>query len=706
VGRHLGRLTAVAALAALLAGCGSSPAKQGLTIRVDKNPFRITILRDGKTVLAEQRDARLRYELGPGVQHKLTKLISANGNVYEVATDEPGRTAIVAVDSVPNGFRIHMSLQPRAAKARIYDSLDTQPNAHFLGGGEQRRQVDLRGAIVPIKVSTGCGYAPVPFFASSAGWGLLLDSPNVAALAFPGSSGGTGCQFGADPACSFPALADRVEVCATGGSLSERIFVGSFPQTLSFYQAATGPRRVPPPSELALIKWRDSVTGPRQVLEDVTRFQAAGIPLGWVLLDNPWETCVGSLTVDRSRIPDPAGLIRQVHALGVKFMLWVSPKILCNPGYPAAALLGDPKNQVELDLRSRKVNAAFQSKLRKLVALGIDGVKADRGDEVDLEPIDASYQNDYPVFYADLVMDGLPKGDAAIFRAATAGSDIPGLWAGDQDGSFDGLKEAIHAGLSASMSGFPTWGSDVGGYRSEKLTAEVFARWAQLGAVSPIMEVGGIGANSTPWTLGPTAMSVLKDAAILHYELFPYVYGLLEKGQSVLRPLGYAYPGDPQAWTADLEFLVGPDLFAAPVTGGGRTPSVYLPHGSWIDLYTGQLARGGQVFTRPTPLTQFPFYVREGAVVPFNLRTADSWWGVHEQTHAGRAGWLTTNFASLDLHAQPHDVQIFVPAPDRPRHVLLGGRAVAWTWNAGTMPGVVLRLHGPTIRGKIMLSRT
>ena len=709
----MGRLISLAALAMLLAGCGSAPLTvrvdpdRSLTVRIDKNPFRVAFLRDGKTIVQES-SARLRYQLASGAQHRLTKLISANGRHYLVATDEPGRTATVDVEWFPKGFSITLQLKPATGVARVYDSFDAKPSDHFLGGGEVRSQVDLRGAIVPIKVSTDCGYAPVPFFASSAGWGLNLNTDNVAALAFPGSGGGAGCQSGPDPACSFPALADRADVCVTGARMEEDVTAGTFAQIRGSLRDTIGRARVPPPSELALIKWRDSVTGPKQVLEDVTRLQAAGIPIGWVLLDNPWETCVGSLTFDRSRIPDPAGLIREVHALGVKFMLWVSPKILCNPGYPAAALLGDPADQVQLDLRNPDVRAAFESKLRKLVALGIDGVKADRGDEVDLQPINAWYPNVYPRLYSELVMQALPKGAAAIFRAATAVSQqvIPGLWAGDQYGTFEGLQEAIRAGETAGASGFSVWGSDVGGYRSEGETTEVFARWAQFGAVSPIMEVGGIGANATPWTLGPAAMSALKDAAILHYELFPYVYGLLQSHQLVLRPLGYAYPADPQAWNAEYEFLVGPDLLAAPVIGGGVTPSVYLPHGPWIDLYTGEVATSGQVFTRPTPLTQFPFYVREGAVLPFNLRTAGSWWGVDEQTHPGRAGWLATNFAGLDLHGQPHDVQIFVPAPDRPLHVLVGGRAVAWTWNAGPMPGVVVRLHGPTVRGRIVLSRT
>jgi alpha-D-xyloside xylohydrolase len=174
----------------------------------------------------------------------------------------------------------------------------------------------------------------------------------------------------------------------------------------------------------------------------------------------------------------------------------------------------------------------------------------------------------------------------------------------------------------------------------------------------------------------------------------------------VLRPLGYAYPHDPGAWGATYELLVGPDLLAAPVTGPGTTPSVYLPAGRWIDLYTGRtLAGGGPAFTRPTPLDQLPLYARADAVVPFNLRTArGSWWGVDELTHPGRAGYLATSGARLDLTGQPPQVQVFVPAAFRPGRVTIAGRPVAWRWNNGPLPGVVIRLHGPDVQGTIALS--
>jgi alpha-D-xyloside xylohydrolase len=705
------RLTALAVLAAVLAACGSGSeeTQHGTSFRVDGDPFRITVLHDGEPVAVQDAGARLRYQLAEsGEQRKLTKVLSesegpSGAKVYEVATEEPERTALVTVGEGAGAVHVSVELRPAAGVQQLYDAFETAADDHFLGSGARGDQVDLRGQILQIKVAEPCAYVAVPFFASSAGWGVRLPTHRVSAFAFPGSEGGSGCRLGDHPACGFPPLEDRVEVCVTGARLDEELYAGTFSEVLDAYEAAAGQPRVPPPSQLELIKWRDVNDGPDEVLEDVRRLQTAGIPLGWMLVDNPWETCNGTLTFDRERFPDPAGLIRRVHERGVRFMLWVSPKVTCGGGYPPGAELGEIENRT-LDLRRPAVVAEFQRRLGRLRALGVDGVKGDRGDEVDLEAISPTLQNRYPVLFAESVLDVWPRDAGAIFRAAAMGSQpvIPGLWAGDQPGEWIGLQRAIRFAQSSAMSGFPTWGSDVGGYSAGNLTADVFMRWTQLGAISPVMEVGGAGPNATPWVLGPLAMRVLREAAVLHYELFPYLYGLLERREPVLRPLGYAYPDDPEAWRADLELLVGPDLLAAPVGGPGTSPTVYLPAGEWVDLYAGETVAGGRTFTRETPMTEFPLYARAGAVIPFNLRTQDDpWWGLNEQSHRGRAGFLATDGAELDLHDQPAGVQIFVPASSRPRAVTIGGDDVDWSWHGGPMPGAVIRLEGPDVEGMV-----
>src|SRR4051794_20368307 len=179
------RLTGAAALACLLAACGSSGAQNGLSLKVDTNPFRLTLVQDGKTLVAEDKDARLRYQVRPsGDQFTLPKVLSSSGNVYRVATSEPGRTATVTLTRGSSGFHVAVRLRPDADVEQVYDAFDTAPGDHFLGGGERGGGVDLRGQVLPVKVSYACSYAPVPYFASSAGWGVRIATPGVSALAF------------------------------------------------------------------------------------------------------------------------------------------------------------------------------------------------------------------------------------------------------------------------------------------------------------------------------------------------------------------------------------------------------------------------------------------------------------------------------------------------------------------------------------------
>ena len=259
-----------------------------------------------------------------------------------------------------------------------------------------------------------------------------------------------------------------------------------------------------------------------------------------------------------------------------------------------------------VDLTEPAARALFEKKLKRVFALGIQGIKGDRGDDLDLERTTlhagsgVAYQNAYPVIYARAAAQALHAvwGNkfATIFRTGSLGTQsvLPGIFLGDEPGTYGGLQVAIRAGLTAGVSGYPVWGSDIGGYANDHadLTPELFARWAQFGAVSPVFEVGGIGMSSHFWDFGKPTVDAFRDAAILHYELVPYFVDLSHlastTGVPIVRPLAFAYPTDEGSWHAELEFLVGDGLLAAPVTGGGTTPSVYLPPGKWVDLYAGR----------------------------------------------------------------------------------------------------------------------
>src|SRR5690606_14017230 len=124
------------------------------------------------------------------------------------------------------------------------------------------------------------------------------------------------------------------------------------------------------------------------------------------------------------------------------------------------------------------------------------------------------------------------------------------------------------AGLSAGMSGFPYWGSDVAGYFNEP-DEEVFIRWAQFGAVSPVMEVHGLGIRE-PWLLGDRVLAAYRQAARLHESLVPYAIAAANQAQAtglpLMRAMPLVYPDHPiahQDWV-QFQYLYGSDLLAAP----------------------------------------------------------------------------------------------------------------------------------------------
>ena len=708
---------------------------------------------------------RLSYRLADGSFHGLLQLLGTTttptGTEYTVATDEPGRTAKVDVDRTPTGLRVSLGLQPDGGVTDTFEAFSATSHERFLGGGERPQALDLNGQALAVKVSYDCqNTMPAPFFLSSAGYGVSLRETAVAALGFPGATPSDACPGGAEPRCPLAQGLDVVQLCVKSATLAYDLFAGTPEQIVSAYTRTTGRPQLPPPSQFALIKWRDAVSGPAQLYEDVDKLHALHVPIGWILLDNPWESagCYGTMTFDTA-YADPRGMIRALHKRGVRFMLWISPLVrrqYCPPPaqYSQFSLFGTG-NAATIDLTNPAVVSTFESSLRTLIGMGVDGFKADRGDEIDLESEQlaggsgVTLHNLYPLLYAKAVAAAVKASGksgtfATLFRSGAPGSaaTVPGFWAGDQAGTFGGLVDAIHDGLSAGTAGYAVWGSDTGGYGATA-SGEVLVRWAQFSAVSPVFEVGGTGENSTFWDYGTPIVNAFRDAAVLHYELFPYLYELARVAHStglpILRPLALEYPDDSRAWRADTEALVGPDLLAAPVTeaapagSGGTTPTpVYLPAGSWLDLATGLVHHGGSApFSRPTPLDQLPLYLRAGAAIPFAARTPLIWakpWPTDALQLPRRGGWIyapapgsssarAQGFGTLSastrgrtitlrLRGAPSETQVLVAGALAARTVSIDGRLVArassaarlrqarggWVQARTPFPGLVLKL--------------
>jgi len=758
------------------APAGAAPRPSAAAARVSwsvaQSPFRLSFADHGVPLVAEAETSggpggRLGYRLADGSFHGVTTLLgsSASGRTvtYSIATDEPGRTATVRVEPTATGASVTFALQPANGVVATFEAFAAGADEHFVGGGERPQTLDLRGQSFTVKVSDACrNTMPAPFFVSSAGYGISLRSSAIASLGFPGSVSSEACPGGEPRRCPLADDLGVVQLCQKSPVLAYNLFAGTPKQVVSAYVATIGRPQLPSPSQFGLIQWRDEVGGAGDLLGDVDWLHTLHVPLGWVVLDNPWETgtCYGRLTFDPQQFPDPRRMIRTLHRRGVRFMLWISPLVrqqFCPlpAQYSQSVLLGTGGAAVTIDLTDPATRSRFETSLRALIELGVDGFKADRGDEIDLEEYTLAggpgvdLHNEYPLIYARSVAAAIRAAGragqfATLFRAGAPGSSalVPGFWGGDQQGTFFGLTEAIREGLSAGIAGYPVWGSDTGGYGATG-SAEVFVRWAQFSALSPVFEVGGTGRNATFWDYGTRTVRLFRRAAELHYELFPYLYDLAQiahtSGLPVLRPLALEYPRAAGAWGQDLEVLVGPNLLAAPVTSaapagarGTVQAPVYLPGGPWVDLTTGVARRGGgPPFTRTTPLSDEPLYLRAGTAIPFAARSPLVWsrpWPTDALVLAGRGGWLYapgggTFFAhspefgrlraagrgrayELTLTGAARESQVLVVTRKIPRSVRIDGKPVGrapserelrdaregWTVERTPFRGIVLKL--------------
>lgn len=812
--------------------------------RVQARPFRLSFTEAGHALTSEVLGRpgpgdRLSYQLADGADHSLTNLIStrdvANGDLYEVATNEPGRTGEVEVTRTPQGIRVSLSLTPSNGVSEIYEAWGADDAEQFLGSGERARYVDLAHQVVPFKVqfvpaelldACDAGSSPMPFFWASAGWGVYIDQSNVGRFAFPGSidvqpadtAGLCGIDYhGEAPQCHVTTALRRVQVCSEDDRLVYDLFAGDPAEVESDFTALAGRQEIPPPAQFGLLWWTNA---PDQgsFLRDIADIEHTGVPLAAVELDDGWElhapqssglglsvngspSCVGTLRFDPKAFPDPKAMIDAVHSLGLDFLLWLAPWVLVEPGCPTPAALGYPpgsclagsaSDRCDLDFTNPATLATFEERLSAVVALGVNGIKGDRGDETDHSATifhagpGEVWANLRPVLYAKAVTDVLRRYDGdqfvSMFRAGYAGTAavLPAVWGGDQTTGFGGLVDAIHEALSAGVSDYPMWGSDIGGYATpastyesiglspsaaallapgESPSPELFIRWAQFGAISAFMEVGGVGANDDFWNYPTPVVDLFRSLVVLHDELFPYLYGLAvashDQGAPILAPVAFYYPNQPLAWAQSTETMVGQDLLAQPVVsplhgdsvldslGGLATISsplqavpqpvkVYIPPGHWVDLFDGETLNGPRLVLQPTTLATFPFYMRSGTAIPFDLSQPDIWrrpWSAPQAGEVSRAGWMIApgpgssvsaqssgailrestygTTMSVELRSAPAEVQILVLGRHPARSVLLDGRHLpdaasatalrsetdGWTFSSGAFAGTLIKLH-------------
>ena len=308
-----------------------------------------------------------------------------------------------------------------------------------------------------------------------------------------------------------------------------------------------------------------------------------------------------------------------------------------------------------VDFTSAAGRQWLQDQLRQLVARSevvtasgatepvIGGFKTDDGESGNgpntYIPMTAAYadgrtgaemRNGYCLEYHKAVWNVLATSGVLFARSGFTGSHAyPGCWAGDNEPNFgdNGLPSVIVAGQSAAMSAYAIWGHDIGGYQDTNFSpspANLFMRWTQFGCFSPIMQMHRQVTRELqyPWRYGNQALSNYQFFTRLHVRLFPYIYTYAHQasttGLPIIRPLVLLNQTDNNTYGIKAAYCFGNEFLVAPMLAPDATQrDVYLPAGNWLDFWTNIRHTGGQTITWANAnQSQFPLFVREGAIIP------------------------------------------------------------------------------------------
>jgi alpha-glucosidase len=167
--------------------------------------------------------------------------------------------------------------------------------------------------------------------------------------------------------------------------------------------------------------------------------------------------------------------------------------------------------------------------------------------------------------------------------------------------------------LNLGLSGQPFSGPDIGGFTGIP-SDDLFAHWIGVGALLPFSRThNGLRGDQEPWSFGPTAEAIARQAVARRYRLLPYLYTVFreaaETGLPVARPVFFADPTDSTLRHEDHAFLLGRDLLVVPQLTERPEHRFQLPRGTWRELTL--------VGEDPSETPALPrLRVRAGAVLP------------------------------------------------------------------------------------------
>lgn len=549
---------------------------------------------------------------------------------------------------------------------KTYVRIPLEKKEQLYGFGLNFQTVHQRGKILNLHVDhyggkdNGRTHAPVPFYMSSQGYGVLVNSARyITVYAGSGSSKDSpnapvAKDRNTDKTWSSRPYSDAVSILVPANGVEIYLFAGPSPMdVIRRYNLFCGGGNLPPRWGLGFTQRTQRLYSAEQVKQEVDEFERQGYPLDYIGLEPGWQSKSYPCTFewDNGRFPQPAQFVREMLDKGVRINLWTNPYVspeskIYNEMYPVSGSHTVWCGIVP-DLANKKARDLWNNKLeQEHISIGVSGYKIDEVDGYDhyLWPDVATFpsgisaeqmRQTYGLWVQRTTNDLYRKRNQRTFglvRASNAGgNNLPYVIYNDYYSHQDFITALINSGFSGVL-----WTPEVRGSK----TSEEWLRRFQSVVFSPMAMINAWASGTKPWTFPDVAESV-KAFSLLRMQMMPYWYtefaryhfdGIppfralnLEPGFSVDQPVSTEVKSNNLEDNPYLEaiskeikdqYMAGEYLLVAPMFVGETSRKVVLPKGNWYDFYTGEYAGNGETIEVTPGLERIPVYVKDGGIIP------------------------------------------------------------------------------------------
>jgi alpha-D-xyloside xylohydrolase len=512
------------------------------------------------------------------------------------------------------------------------------------------------------KVDTGDSHAPVPFYVTTKGIGILVDTARDATFylgdARPKPTEAAPAIDGSNPDPNYTHTVPEgdngriiVEVPRTSG-VDVYLFAGPEMQdAVKRYNVFSGGGFVPPEWGLGFWYRTAARADHEDVLAIAQEFRDREIPCDVLGLEPGWQSRAYSCTFvwDQIRFPDPNGFVKSATDMHYKINLW--EHAFTNPASPLFAAIKPYSgnfgvwNGLVPDFAGAPAREAFGAYHGKdLIDMGVSGFKLDECDNSDFTggwsfPDCSSFpsgvdgeqmHNVFGLRYQMAIWDQLRqrgKETYGLVRSSGAlATPYPFVLYSDLYDHRVYIRALVNSGFCGLL-----WCPEVRQAENEedlirRLQSAVFSPLAQIDCwymKNPPWKQTNRGLNNSGHFLDQWEMLESRCREIIGWrmQLVPYLTAAFQRyaddGTPPFRALVLDTPQDKRLHQVDDQYMVGDRMMVAPLFAGEASRKVLMPKGTWQDFWTGSLIHGGTEIFIPSSTENIPVYVKAGSIMPW-----------------------------------------------------------------------------------------